>query len=422
MLKNKYNLFFLGILTAAGILFVGGYAYSDYMAPTVGVGGYQDEIEVLNKKISDNKAKVKDLEKSISTYKTKINQTRLEAVSLSNQMSILDNRTAQVELDIEATQHKMDTLELEIEALDIQVEKKEEVLFRQKQLIAELLRTIQQSDQKKYIEIAAAYDNFSEFYNQIQYVETVEEGLGNSIKTIRVTKEALEKAQIQKTERRETYESMKEDLVHKKEALEEQLYMKEHLLAQTQSSELTFNTLLSQLKQEYQQVENEISGIEDEVRRKLEAQNKLNGTKVQDDGKLSWPSDSRYVTAYFHDPDYPFRHIFEHNAIDLAISQGTPLKAAASGYVARARHCDSPACYSYVMIVHNNGLSTVYGHLSGITVQEDQFVARGDLVGYSGGRPGTNGAGPFSTGAHLHMEVRKDGIPVNPLNYLVKDW
>jgi murein DD-endopeptidase MepM/ murein hydrolase activator NlpD len=70
------------------------------------------------------------------------------------------------------------------------------------------------------------------------------------------------------------------------------------------------------------------------------------------------------------------------------------------------------------MIVHADGLSSVYGHVNQISVENEQFVTKGQVIGYSGGMPGTRGAGPLSTGPHLHLEIRLNGVPVDPLNYL----
>src|SRR3989338_11629145 len=68
------------------------------------------EIDALNQKIKEKQDKIKQLEQSIETYKKKISEKRLEAVSLSNQIAILDNRLAQIQLDIEVTENKLDAL------------------------------------------------------------------------------------------------------------------------------------------------------------------------------------------------------------------------------------------------------------------------------------------------------------------------
>ena len=387
---------------------------------TSNVGGNRTAIEQLQDRISEKKEAVAEIEQSIEVYKKRIREKRLESASLSNQVAILDNRKAQVELDIGLTENRLDTITLELESLDLAIEDKEETIVKQQDIIAEMIRTIHYSDAKKYIEIAAAYDSFSDFYNPIQYVQRVEKSLGQSVRGLRIAQAELQDKHEQAENKQEAFVDLQEELAAKRDSLDEQQYLKQDLLGQTKSSERQFQTLLDSLRGQYQQIENEIAGIERDIRRQLEANDRLSGTG--DPSQLSWPTQSRYITARFHDPDYPYRHVFEHNAIDIRSAQGTPLKAAASGYVARAKRCSLASCYSYVMLVHSGGISTVYGHMSRIAVSEDQFVTRGDVIGYSGGTPGTVGAGPFVTGPHLHFEVRKDGIPVNPLNYLIKDY
>jgi len=392
-----------------------------YFAYSQSNGGNNEEIETLNNAISAKKEKIKELEKSIADYKKKIESTRGQAVSLSNQIAVLDNYLAQVELDIQVTEEKIGATELEIEELTLSIEDNEQTIERQKEILSELVRTLHYENNKKYIEIVAAYDNFSDFYNRVHYVHNLEGDLGKSAKTVRLIKEDLEAKRVESEKRQQAYEDLQEELVNKRKDLEEQAQYKSSLLAQTHSSELQYKTLVSNLSNQYQQVENEITSIEQEVRRKLQNNSAFNNFS-EEPSNLSWPTQSRYITAYFYDKNYPYRNVFEHNAVDIRAAHGTPLHAAASGYVARARYCSTASCYAYVMIVHADGISTVYGHMSQILVSEDQFVARGDVIGYSGATPGTIGAGPFTTGPHLHFEVRKKGIPVNPLNYLIVDY
>lgn len=96
-----------------------------------------------------------------------------------------------------------------------------------------------------------------------------------------------------------------------------------------------------------------------------------------------------------------------HNGIDLGCSVGTPIKAAASGTVIVATGIGgwNGGYGNYVVITHPNGSQTLYAHLSKVSVAPGMTVAQGEVIGYSGGRPGTFGAGK-STGAHLHFEVR----------------
>ena len=115
--------------------------------------------------------------------------------------------------------------------------------------------------------------------------------------------------------------------------------------------------------------------------------------------------------------DKVMKSIGEHSGIDIRAAQGTTLRAAAAGYVARVKY-DGSTNYAYIMIIHADGFSTVYGHVSAVSVSQDDYVSSGQVIGKTGGTPRTAGAGAFSTGPHLHFEVRKDGIPVNPLDYL----
>jgi murein DD-endopeptidase MepM/ murein hydrolase activator NlpD len=74
--------------------------------------------------------------------------------------------------------------------------------------------------------------------------------------------------------------------------------------------------------------------------------------------------------------------------------------------------------YSYILIVHRDGYATLYGHLSSFLVATGDQVKKGQVIGLSGATPGTHGAGPMTTGPHLHFEVIKNGKHIDPLSVL----
>jgi murein DD-endopeptidase MepM/ murein hydrolase activator NlpD len=116
------------------------------------------------------------------------------------------------------------------------------------------------------------------------------------------------------------------------------------------------------------------------------------------------PTGSRLVSGwYFHDPRNP-----THIGLDYKCRLGDPLYAADNGAVTIAGWHGSYGIL--VEISHGNGFTTRYGHLSQLAVGGGQAVHQGNLIGYCG----TTG---WSTGAHLHFEIRKNGVPQDPMAY-----
>ena len=376
-----------------------------------------DQIQVLNQEISTRKDKIKELEQTIEAYKSKIDDKQTQGVSLKNQLSILDAQVSQTQTDIDLTKTQIDAKGLEIEALNLSIQDKENTIAKQQNIIAQIIQNLYVQDQKNFLEIMLTYSNFADFYDELKYFESLDVDLGRSIKLVRTSKEELDAKKAQVVAQQQAYQELQQELLAKQDKLNGQVQYKQTLLTETKSSELQYRTLLASLKQQYQVVETEVQTFEERVRKQLEQQDKIetSGSVV-----MSWPVPSHTINATFHDPSYPFRNVFEHSGIDIRASQGTPVHAAASGYIARARRCTTASCYAYVIIIHTGNISSVYGHLSAITVADDAYVNRGDVIGYSGATPGTVGAGPFVTGPHLHFEVRLNGIPVDPMPYMAQ--
>ena len=100
-----------------------------------------------------------------------------------------------------------------------------------------------------------------------------------------------------------------------------------------------------------------------------------------------------------------------HKGLDIGAPKGTPIKAAASGTVITASSGYNGGYGNYIVISHGNGIQTAYGHCNSISVSVGQKVSQGQVIG-------TVGNTGRSTGNHLHLEIRVNGVAQNPQNYL----
>jgi len=131
------------------------------------------------------------------------------------------------------------------------------------------------------------------------------------------------------------------------------------------------------------------------------AQSPIAGGNTTGSGSFVWPA-SGGISQYYQ---------FFHKAIDIANRGGGPILAADSGTVVIAGWPDASGYGNRVMIDHGNGFVTLYAHMSVIQVSPGQSVSRGAVLG----QMGSTGR---STGVHLHFEVRRGGVLLNPLDYL----
>lgn len=377
------------------------------------VAGLQDS-KLINQTLQQKKDRIAELEAQISEYQKNINYQKKQSLSLANQISILSNEVDKLAKEIDLKTNQIEATELEISDTEEKISNTESNIDSEKNQLKEFIKTMDRMDQKNSFEIILSVDNFSDYYNHLHTLSVLENNTQNGLKELKEFKNNLEGNKKLLEEKKKSLENLLQELDEKKSIQEERTYAKQNLLKESRNSEAKFSSLVSQLKAEQSTINSDIVELEKKIRQQLSKdKNKLDSLG---DSNFIWPTRSHAVTTYFHDPDYPFRYVYEHPAVDLKSPQGAPVAAASSGYVAKAK--DAGKGYSYIMIIHANGLSTVYGHISKILVSQDQFVSVGEIIGLSGGMPGTPGAGRMTTGPHLHFEVRNNGIPVNPLDYL----
>lgn len=155
-----------------------------------------------------------------------------------------------------------------------------------------------------------------------------------------------------------------------------------------------------------------------DINKMIYSESILNEIKVEWNKFFDWPVDpKKWISAYFHDPEYKKDLWSEHEAIDIRVPQWTSIKAPADWYVVFIQPPNSQD-YAYIALKHFDWYMTVYWHVSDILVSEYDFVKKWDIFAQTWWEYWTNWAWYLTTWPHLHLEVFKNKENIDPLTTL----
>ncbi|HBR29713.1 MAG TPA: hypothetical protein DD734_08980 [Firmicutes bacterium] len=255
-----------------------------------------------------------------------------------------------------------------------------------------------------YLEIMVAAESVADLISKFEMVAHFLRADAQVIKEVTGIKREI-------TSQQQTLQAKKEDLEKQRAtvvALEQAAAQERKLnavLVQRAEKELTkvqqdrkrFETALDELEATSREIEAEI---------KRRQQQAALGT-----GKMIWPLATKgRISSPFGNRMHPIlKENRFHSGMDIAVPSGTEVRAADRGKVLISGW--NGGYGYYIAIDHGNGLSTAYAHNSRLLVKEGDLVAQGQAIAKSGSTG-------LSTGPHLHFEVRKEGVPIDPADYL----
>ena len=358
------------------------------------------KIERKQSQIQEKKQQEGVLTSTIQGYSQRIG-------ALQGDIDTLTTRQVRVETDLAAKREELQKLQDELRRERIRLTQLRARLAEAQAVLSDRLVALYKADKPDVVTVILESDGFADLLERAEFMERVSDQDGRIINDVRQAKQesvaaekrldGLEARQSEVTaivaKRAAEIREIKDGLVSRQDGLQEVRADKHQTLVSVRSDRHELETHLASLEKEQAKIAARLAGVNVQPA----------GPVKQGSGRFIWP-----VNGTFTSP-FGYRWGRLHAGIDIAVPEGTPIRAADGGTVAIAGWTGGYG--NYTCINHGGGISTCYGHQSSIGVSVGQNVNQGQVIGYSGNTGN-------STGPHLHFEVRIGGNPVDPMGYL----
>lgn len=354
----------------------------------------------LRRAIESRSDELQKISAQIQTAQRELGATGEKGRTLNREIKRTDYQISQLNLQIRSGEIRREKLLLEIQALEYAIEENLEAMARKRMAIGEFLRALHERERAHLLLTLLERASLSESVLETQSLSDLGDELTRELTALAELKVSVEEQLAETNEKKQAVEAEARALKNRKTITEAEKQDREQLLRITKNQEKLFQQQLRDLEKEQTAIVEEIEGIEKELRSQI-AEPSLPHARP---GVLAWPAgggvvSQGYGSTAFALKSYRGKH---HNGIDIAAPVGTEVYAAEAGRVLAVgnqdRFCPRGAYGKFIVIEHENGLTTLYGHLSRQVVNVGEAVARGKLIGYVG-RSG------WATGPHVHFTV-----------------
>lgn len=339
----------------------------------------QSQIEAKREEMNDLEAELKKVQK--------------DKANTQYQKTLLDQRNAALQAEINLLQEQMGVTERCI-AANLVLEEEQTKLFH------EQIRMEEERGVSSYWSVLFKATSFADLVSRIDFVNEIVEYERSIIDGLRDTRSQL-------ASDREVLEQQNKDMDAAVVTLEHKIADSMKLLADYTATE-------EGMQAEYDAIKAEADALDDLIAAAEQKAIELGLTDiVGTTGGYEWPCSSiRWITSMFGGRQSPGGiGSTNHKGVDIGTPMRTPILAAKSGTVTHASW--NGGYGECIIIFHGRGNSTLYGHLDygAYNVKVGDTVRQGDVIGYSG----TTGN---STGPHLHFGIKENDTWVDPLDYL----
>ena len=331
-------------------------------------------------------------------------QQRKAALARSKEQSVM-GQIRQIQQELDAAQSQYEEVSGQLSYTEQQLRANTELLSRLEKKLAEQnkilnkrLRDIYKNGQLNYLDVLLGAADFNDFTTRLDLLRRVLAQDFALIESTKKDRELVAKTKAALETDRVAIVGLKQVTSEKKGQVESRRQERQTVLNAATYERATAERAYRELMETSRQ-------IEQMIKRAQSGEKNVAGST----GTMIWPI-SGEITSNFGWRTHPiFGTQRFHSGIDIGADYGDAVRAADSGAVIYA---DWMGGYGNAVIIdHGNGISTLYGHNTSLLVSEGQAVAKGTVIA----RAGSTG---YSTGPHVHFEVRQNGSPVNPMSYL----